>query len=244
MKDYFRNASRTLAVLLCVTVMAFLGAFCVSASEADDESMDKVLKTGIGLTNTIVNLTQEDLAELSKSTDDFTLQAVEAWEGSAEELGAYVADAENEESTVAYKSGKYTVTVPQTFEKAAAKFVYIFDRKLEPASLTIDVKLPMGVTLARAAMNTLIGLCTVFLVLVFLSFVISLLKFVPSLVSRNEGEEVRVVPEPHHPTPVQEEEVEVDDGELIAVISAAIAAMEGTSADGFYVRSIRKVARR
>ena len=36
-----------------------------------------------------------------------------------------------------------------------------------------------------------------------------------------------------------------DDGELIAVIAAAIAASEGkTSTDGFVVRSIRKVNRR
>ena len=31
-----------------------------------------------------------------------------------------------------------------------------------------------------------------------------------------------------------------DDGELIAVIAAAIAAAEGTSTDGFVVRSIRR----
>ena len=33
---------------------------------------------------------------------------------------------------------------------------------------------------------------------------------------------------------------ETDDTELIAVISAAIAAAEGTSTDGFIVRSIRR----
>ena len=47
--------------------------------------------------------------------------------------------------------------------------------------------------------------------------------------------------------PVAEPAVEnvTDDGELIAVIAAAIAASEGkTSTDGFVVRSIRKVNRR
>ena len=34
-----------------------------------------------------------------------------------------------------------------------------------------------------------------------------------------------------------------DDLELVAVISAAIAAAEGTTTDGFVVRSIRKVKR-
>ena len=43
--------------------------------------------------------------------------------------------------------------------------------------------------------------------------------------------------------PVQAEENLADDGELVAVIAAAIAAAEGTTTDGFVVRSIRKVKR-
>ena len=39
---------------------------------------------------------------------------------------------------------------------------------------------------------------------------------------------------------VEEVAEEADDLELIAVISAAIAAAEGTSTDGFVVRSIRR----
>ena len=39
---------------------------------------------------------------------------------------------------------------------------------------------------------------------------------------------------------VQQEAQQTDDGELIAVIAAAIAAAEGTSTDGFVVRSIRR----
>ena len=35
----------------------------------------------------------------------------------------------------------------------------------------------------------------------------------------------------------------MDDTELVAVIAAAIAAAEGTTTDGFVVRSIRKVKR-
>ena len=39
----------------------------------------------------------------------------------------------------------------------------------------------------------------------------------------------------------EEQDEEVDDLELIAVITAAIAASENTSTDGLVVRSIRKV---
>ena len=36
----------------------------------------------------------------------------------------------------------------------------------------------------------------------------------------------------------------MDDGELVAVIAAAIAASENTSTDGFVVRSIKKANRK
>ena len=39
---------------------------------------------------------------------------------------------------------------------------------------------------------------------------------------------------------IEEKEELVDDTELVAVIAAAIAAYEGTSTDGFVVRSIRR----
>ena len=42
---------------------------------------------------------------------------------------------------------------------------------------------------------------------------------------------------------LDEEDEEEDDCELVAVITAAIAASEGTAADGLVVRSIRKVGR-
>ena len=43
---------------------------------------------------------------------------------------------------------------------------------------------------------------------------------------------------------MKEEEQQEDDLEVIAVITAAIAAMEQTSTDGFVVRSIRRVPNR
>ena len=40
---------------------------------------------------------------------------------------------------------------------------------------------------------------------------------------------------------IQKEEHEIDDMELVAVITAAIAALEGTTSDEFVVRSIKKI---
>lgn len=91
-------------------------------------------------------------------------------------------------------------------------------------------------------MNTLMGLGTVFIMLVFLSFVIYLFRFIPNPDNKKKKEAAAPAPAPV-PVPAVVEE-EVDDTELIAVIAAAIAASEGTTTDGFVVRSIRKVNRK
>ena len=99
----------------------------------------------------------------------------------------------------------------------------------------------MADTLKRAGMNTVMGIGIVFIMLVFLSFVIYLFKFIP-----NPENKKKAAPAPAPaPVPVAAPVEEVaDDTELIAVIAAAIAASEGTSTDGFVVRSIRKINRK
>jgi len=75
----------------------------------------------------------------------------------------------------------YTVTVPVSFEKADANFVYIFDASTgAPTSLTVDVQYSMAETLRRAVMNTIMGIAIVFIVLIFLSFLIYLFRFIPN----------------------------------------------------------------
>lgn len=84
--------------------------------------------------------------------------------------------------------------------------------------------------------------------LLFLSFVISLMKYIPKLEAALTKKKASQTPAPaEKPAPVvaapAEEEL-VDDGALVAVIAAAIAAAENTSTDAFVVRSIRKSNKR
>lgn len=107
----------------------------------------------------------------------------------------------------------------------------------------------MGKLMEQAGLNTLMGLGIVFLVLLFLSFLISQIHWIPDLIEgkNREKEAAKAAAAPKAapaPAPVAEEEEYVDDLELVAVISAAIAASENTSADGFVVRSIKKANRR
>lgn len=103
-----------------------------------------------------------------------------------------------------------------------------------------------------AVFNTLMGMGTVFVVLIFISLIISLFAYIPaaqeklrSVFGRSKEaniEEEQTVSE----IPEIEEEDLVDDGELVAILMAAIAASsEGAvSTDKLIVRSVRRVKRR
>ncbi len=101
--------------------------------------------------------------------------------------------------------------------------------------------------ISDAGINTLICLAVVFTVLIFISFLISLFKYIPKLEAalskkdkKTELAENAVVNTVSQIEVKEEEEELSDDLELVAVITAAIAASAGTSTDGFVVRSIRR----
>ena len=140
------------------------------------------------------------------------------------------------------------VTLKAEFENRDAVVELVYDSKLTPESVGFSPNYTMGEKMQSAAVNTVIGIAIVFFILLFLSFVISLMKYIPkleaALTKKNAPAPAKApAPAPAAPAPVEEEEL-VDDGELVAVIAAAIAAAEGTSTDGFVVRSIRKSNKR
>lgn len=102
----------------------------------------------------------------------------------------------------------------------------------------------MGELMKRAGLNTVMGMGTVFLVLILISIIIYLLGFIGK--AQNKGAAAAALPEkPAEPlvmeTPAEPEDM-TDDFELVAVIAAAIAASEGVPADCLVVRSIRRKA--
>ena len=103
-----------------------------------------------------------------------------------------------------------------------------------------------SIGIGKALLNTLMGMGTVFLVLIFISFVISLLKNV-NKIGQEQPKQIEQAPAPVS-APVQIEEIEeeelVDDEELVAVITAAICEYQGASLEGFQVRSIKRVQRK
>ena len=207
------------------------------------EYLQQFLESSIDtdLTNVLIEMSDEDIDKYIENSEGFSKAAPEAWKGVKDELGKRVSD--EVVVTVTEEDKIYTATQNVKFEKADADFIYTFDKTMAPTDLVINVNYPMSVTLERAGLNTLMGLGTVFIMLVFLSLVISLFKFIPNG-SKKKAVQEEASPVPvraSEPEPVYEEET--DDQELIAVIAAAIAAAEGTTPDGFVVRSVRRAGR-
>ena len=106
--------------------------------------------------------------------------------------------------------------------------------------------------MGQAGMNTLIGMGTVFVVLIFISFIISLFKFLPKLFGKKNKDKDEVkVPSAPIPAPIPSLVPEASgdisgDDALVAVITAAIHAYEAAngntdSKDKLVVRSIKRV---
>ena len=206
--------------------------------------MTQITMTAEGLTQTIIPLSDEEIEAYLESGDEFTEGAMTAWDDARDEVGELK---EAGKAEVEFSNHQYTATVPVDFEKLDAKFVYVFEDVegvLTPVSASVDVQYPLSTTMKNAGLNTVMGLGTVFAILVLLIFIISLFKFIPgsSAAAKKEKKEEAPVPAPAA-VPVQETVQAADDTELIAVIAAAIAAAEGTTTDGFVVRSIRKINR-
>ena len=103
--------------------------------------------------------------------------------------------------------------------------------------------------IGQAGMNTLLGMGTVFIVLIFISFIISLFKYLPALFAKKpevkEEKKAPVAASTPVAAPAKSENL-VNDAELVAVITAAIYAATGqgssaVSKDRLVVRSIKRV---
>ena len=176
--------------------------------------------------------------------------AITSFDTAIENIGAIT---EIGQPTAVIDGKTIIVTVPVTGElkNANAEVILSNDMFMFVESAALNEESSFGDAMARAGLNTLIGMGVVFAVLILISFIISLFGYIPkiqaALDKKKASASAPAAPAPAAaPAPVVEEAVDYsDDLELVAVIAAAIAAYEGeTSTDGFVVRSIRKVNKR
>lgn len=243
MNQMLKKASTTCAAFACAASLMFSGTALVWADGEMDDNVKTQVEAYVGaVTDEIIGLSDAEIEQYLEEDNEFVVNAMTAWSGVKKEVGDLKEIGDTVEVEYDDKDKEYTATVEVEFEKEDADFVYVIDKKMNPTSLTVDVKYSFATIMKNAALNTLMGLGTVFVILAFLIFLISLFKFVPGSGAQQVKKKKEETPAPAPvAVPVQEE---ADDSELIAVIAAAIAASEGTTTDGFVVRSIRKINRK
>lgn len=144
------------------------------------------------------------------------------------------------------KGSDYEVKTTVEFENGSVAFTITYDPvKNEivgvPTVIFTDKSEPLGTRMRVAGINTIMAITIVFLVLIFISFVIWLFKFIPAPGKKKEAEidaAKNMLVRQNAALP----EERFDDKELTAVVTAAIMASmsENAPAGGFVVRSIRK----
>lgn len=174
-------------------------------------------------------------------TADAYLSLLKSYDANFDEFGDFVGLKEYEGGTTD-KDGNVTYTAVYEFTDHNMRLALEFDKDDVVTTVTMDPIYSKGEIAKKAALNTLIGMGSVFAVLILLAFIISLFKYVSVFENRGKSKkdvaEKAAAPAPAPVAPAAP--APTDDLQLIAVITAAIAAAEGTSTDGFVVRSIKR----
>ena len=207
--------------------------------------------------NSLINITEEEYEikvdawsedSLSYDSQSVYVAAVTSCKTAQEEnLGdfvGYVADLDVKQDKNGYK-----VTVPLVYSIRNVNMNITYDNDLKITDITFSPVYSMAEAMTKAALNTLLGMGSVFCVLILIMCIIYLFGIIPMIQKKSAEKKAKKQEvsteksvEKTIANIVEKEEGElVDDLELVAVISAAIAAYEGNSStDGFVVRSIRK----
>ena len=250
---------KKISIVLCAVMTAFLATAC-TASRQISYDQDTLLDATEVLIQYCAGA-DETVREQWESLSDYELEyqlmqsglpfapegflgALEAWPAAVEECGAYEGHGDFE---ITADGDEIHVTTMGEFAQRKAEIEVVYDADSRLDSLSVSAEYSMGEILEKAGLNTILGMGTVFVVLIFISIIISLMKYIPALgtLFQKKSKDVQVMKEEAEETEAAgaedgaDQEL-TDDMELVAVIAAAVAAAEGTTADGFVVRSIRR----
>lgn len=236
-----------LGIIACLFGLTACGSSETTEAMTDEQQAAiEVADAYIGQVNEVV---AQGVAEQYIAYDESLASVFSSWESGMEELGSYVETTGHKvkidgDEVIVNTAIKGSALDPKGNPRTADVELIYNSKDYVIVSLTVNVNYTMGEKMKNAGLNTLLGMGTVFAVLLLICFIIS--GF--SLISKFEKKEKKSETEKSVDNTIAQiiEAEEADDTELIAVISAAIAAYEaanGGSSDGVVIRSVRKVNR-
>lgn len=230
---------KLLAILGMVTCMAGLTACGQTATETQLLPETQAIEEGKYIVESLNQMYLQGVTE-NDVEDAVAAASLKSWIAAQEEMGDYVGVLETS-ADISADEAVISIVVDGTSHDATVEIVV--DKDLNLTSVTTTVIKTLGEMMINAALNTLIGMGTVFVVLILISLLISLFGLIPKIQAAmsKKKENVQEKAVDNAVAQIIENEEQSDDLELVAVIAAAIAASEGAaSTDGYVVRSIRR----
>ncbi len=235
---------KLLLVLGMITCMFGMTACGGTVEEVDNYGITETdaFAYADGLIETMNQIVAAGQVEQYES-DDVIYAALTNYESALPDMGDYQSVTDHE---IVYDDGiLINVGVQGTLRPANVEIM--LDEDLVLINISTNVIYTFGETMTKAALNTLMGMGTVFAVLVLIIALISSFALIPKIQEAFSGkkEEKKVAETKVVQQIVKNEEIDyedvTDDAELVAVIAAAIAAYEGSgSASGYVVRSLKR----
>ncbi len=233
-----------LAVITCVFALTACGgteANTLSGTPLDASMEASVVSYGEQLVAEIDSIVRQGQTE-QYSDDAVFGPALSTYETSLSDIGE-IQGYDNEQAVI-NDDGDYVINIGIDGSDHDADVVITVSTTGTPTNVSTNVRYSFEELMEQAALNTVLGMGTTFIILIVLACIISAFGLIGKS-QENKNKKAAAQKEAEAPAPVvaevQPEAPAADDNELIAVIAAAVAASEGkTSTDGFVVRSIRK----
>ena len=242
---------KKLSLMLCLCIMALTLAACGSADPQDVDyggmSYSDLQSSAQNLVTSIAASSEEELSAAIETNEQYAKQYAKQYGREYTEAEAVISLLQSWLDTTSDVGtfvglGEFSIDKTNFSERDVdVTFVYEYNyltEEIEMTDATADIVYTLGEKLEKAALNTLMGMGTVFCVLILISLIIYCFKFISKVgAPKKETAKTEATKAPAVETV---NENLTDDLELVAVISAAIAASEGTSTDSFVVRSIHR----
>lgn len=247
---------RYIKILLtfCITLgLLSTTAFAAETDKPFDYEEKEIINTVQGILTEVDAFNDDELQYYAKNSLGITKTVCEDYLKLKENdtLGEFI---EFEDAKVENTKNSAIVTVKAVYKKDVLTLTAIY-KEIGTQIVPTEVKLAVGDAASaeslskldavkNAGLNTLMGISIVVLMLLFISLIISLFKFIPKLqdkfTKRNENRTAQVTAVDNVVAQIAEKEELSDDTELAAVITAAICAATGSTGDSFVVRSIKR----
>lgn len=243
---------RRAVYFLFISLLSLFFVACAKTVEKDiDEQIgNNLIMMSDNLISQITSLDDEaidrNIKDLEEKKQFELMTALENWKAGKKDIGEVQAIKSDEAILNVDKEG-YSVSISIVGEKRSAIVRIAYDKNMQKVnSMSINVNYNLGEKLSKAGLNTLIGMATVFIILIFIIFIIDAFKYISVFeekLAKKPGEltkeEIKLKEE------VSTQENLPEDQELVAVISAAIMAYEEeNNTDDLIVRSLKKSKRR